>query len=155
MIPAGFEAVGLQIGAVVVLVILGISLGLTVFGIVMALRSGRDFIDTGWTLMYGIGGLFAVIMLVVLIVGAIPFEPYRWQSYRVEATVVDISNVLTEGDGDLTRVPVVTLDADGEQFVATVDDPRIVTREGDDITLRCEIQWVYQAADRYSCVIAG
>lgn len=130
-----------------------------VFGIVaiagFVLRGTAGTWDDRWDLVGTGAAVFGVIIGVTaalfLAIGLFPYNPGYWPMYRVEGTVTSVSNVLTEDGGDLSRVPVLTLDTFGQPI--TVDDPRAVTLEGKHVALRCDRQWVQQGMDRYSCAI--
>ncbi|HEY4598888.1 hypothetical protein [Corynebacterium sp.] len=107
-----------------------------------------DFVGTGAAVLGVIIGGMAALFLAI---GLFPYKPDYWPMYRVEGTVTSVSNVLTEDGGDLSRVPVLTLDTFDQPI--TVEDPRAVTLEGKHVALRCDRQWVQQGMDRYSCAI--
>lgn len=92
-----------------------------------------------------VGGLCAGLWVFALV----PFDSRYWHYYTVSGEVTEVSNVLSEANGDLTRQPVVVLDSVDRPLV--VDDPRAVQLQGRDVTLRCTVEWHYQAADTYSC----
>lgn len=83
----------------------------------------------------------------------IPYEAKYLQQFAVEGQVESVSNRLESGSGDVTQreyvVEVSTLDRP-----VTFDDPRILSYEGDTVTMTCQVKWVFRGADRYSCTIA-
>lgn len=81
----------------------------------------------------------------------VPFNTKYHRLYGVQGTVISVSNVLSESGGELTRTPVVALDSLDSPLV--INDPRAVNLMGKAVKLTCEIEWVYRAADRYSCLI--
>lgn len=138
--PAEFFDAGIQLHILI--------LGLLVIPFVL-LTIAALFFD--WDPMAAVGSIVVGgFILIGWLISLIPYDAKYHHLYRYEAEVVSVSNVLTEGGGDLTRVPVVMTD-DGIQLV--VEDPRIVDLEGEDVMFTCSIEWVYQGADRYNCRI--
>lgn len=134
--------------------------GWTTLALVVAVVVGIVLASTGdaWSSRASVGeflvifgGICGAIAVVVWFVMLIPFDGKYHHVYRVEGTVTSVSNVLSEASGDLTRQPVITLDS--MTYPLVVDDPRAVTLDGRDVTLRCEVDWNYQAADSYVCRI--
>jgi hypothetical protein len=91
------------------------------------------------------------VVLVITLVGAVPFQSRYWTWYEVPAHIESVSNTIRDADGDLTTQPVV--EVPGLDRPVVVNDPRIVTLVGQDITLACKPSWHYHAADTYSCRI--
>lgn len=154
MTPTGWVFAGWQLGIVVNLVILVVLLALVAVFWAKCRRwlgvPNRDR-GEGYAFAAVITGICALIELTVFIIGAIPFQPQYLKLYRVETTVLSVSNVMDDASGDLTRTPVVELE--GVDRPVVIDDPRIVRLEGADLVLTCTIGWHYQAADTYSCAI--
>lgn len=115
--------------------------------------SPRYILDDGQGYLFFarvMAGLTAVA-LVVMVLALIPFQSRYWKWYAVPAHVTAVSNTLRDASGDLTTTPVVTAQGIAQPLI--VDDPRIVTMTGHDITLSCSPQWHYRAADTIYCRI--
>lgn len=144
-----FQDLGLQLHLVinfwVFIALVVVAIGL----FVMDHFVGSDFDVTG--LFATFATIFAVIALVVGVIMLVPFQSKYHHLYRVTGTVTNVSNVLSESGGDLTRTPVITLDTVDRDI--TIDDPRAVNLKGKTVELSCSIAWNYQAADKYSCQI--
>lgn len=140
-----------EVGVTLPLLIAGwASVGLILIGLALVvLGAVRDWEGTFFT-----GGVFIACGACGALVWAIMLMPYDGKFhhyYEVSGTVTDVSNVLSEANGDLTRQPVVTLDTVERPLV--IDDPRAVSLLNRDVILRCSVEWNYQAADSYSCRI--
>lgn len=153
-VPSLFEPVSLRLGPVIALsvtIVLAL-VALTLFWAhARAEARGRrgaadDYVVIAWCV-----AVFAALALITTALMTIPWRAEYLRLYRVETTVLSVSNVLTESSGDLTRQPIVELD--GIDRPVVIDDPRIVRLEGADLTLTCTISWHYQAADTYTCSI--
>ena len=81
----------------------------------------------GWGLAAVFAAGFTVVSIIVTAIAAVPFSPTYWQDYRVEGTVLTVSNTWTDDGGDIARTPVVTLDTIDRPLV--IDDPRAITEE--------------------------
>ena len=151
MIPENFDPIGLRLELILTssiglaLVLLGVALIIWGFS-ADGYFAGEGRLISGWVL-----AVFGALTVVVWLILLIPFQGQYHHLYRVETTVLSVSNVLTEASGDLTRQPVVELD--GVDRPVVIDDPRIVNLDGADVTLTCRIAWHYQAADTYACSI--
>lgn len=122
---------------------------LVVGGILLAWGIMRDMDGPFFTGLCII--ICGVIATGIWLVDMFPYDGKYQHYYSVEGTVEKVSNVLAEADGTLTRQPVIELDNVERPLV--VDDPRAVTLEKEDVTLRCVIEWHYKAADTYQCKI--
>lgn len=71
--------------------------------------------------------------------------------YAVEGKVTEVSNTWTDSGGAVSSSPVVTLDSVDVPLI--VKDSRIISMEGQDVRLVCEVEFVYQGSDIYSCRI--
>lgn len=147
-LPAAFNELGVQLP----LLIAGwIAVGLLVLGILLCVADAVfDWDEFGYVsgLIFVLGAAIAALLWVLMM---IPFDGKYQHNYEVQGHVDEVSNVLSDADGELTRQPVVTLDTIGRPLV--VDDPRAIGLQDRDVTLRCVVEWHYQAADSYSCKI--
>lgn len=140
----------LEVGVRGDLLILGwIGLGLVALTVIVYLV-GRNWDDDGG-MFAAIPGVFAGIVIIVWLVSLFPFQSEYHHIYRVEGTVVSVSNTLDGGSGELTHTPVLELDTLDRPI--TMSDPRALTLAGKEVTLTCTIGWHYQAADTYACEI--
>ncbi len=146
-VPAAFDRIGYTLGIQLVFWITILCLVVALIGFFYGAVRDSEF-GFGVFIAAGFGW---ICMLVALVVMLWPFDGRFWANYRVEGHVTNVSNVITEASGDLTRQPVVTLE--GLERPVVIDDPRAVSLEDADVILRCRIQWNYQAADSYSCRI--
>lgn len=157
-LPPAFHPLGWQLPAIVFLWI-------ALAGAVM-LAAGVLYRRHGDTGLYGNDLLdFGSIMGIAIGIGALLFGagidlgylticgPQYMHDYRVEGTVVSVTDKLADGSGDLTYsgTPVVTLDS--VDVPLQVDDPKALTLLGKDVTLVCSIGWNYRAHDDYYCRI--
>lgn len=71
--------------------------------------------------------------------------------YAVEGKVTEVSNTWTYSGGSVSSSPVVTLDSVDVPLI--VKDSRIINMEGEDVRLVCDVKFVYQGSDIYSCRI--
>ena len=148
-VPANFEQLGFTLGIQVCFWLTILCVVATAIAFVVSVRT----YDPG-DFWFGIGCIAAVCAVIMALITAMflwPFGSRFWYNYEATGHVTNVSNVITEASGDLTRQPVVTLDTLDRPVV--IDDPRAVSLEGKDVTLRCQIEWHYQAADSYSCKI--
>lgn len=97
----------------------------------------------------GIGFIVAIVWLFLLI----PYSSEYHVLWRAEGEITSVTNTLADGDGGLTRVPVVELDTVDMPIV--VHDPRVLEMQGTEVQLTCSIEWVMYGMDRISCDIAG
>lgn len=152
MTPELFTEVGFRLNLAILLVVV-LVLGALTWWLVR--RFKRADTDADVAECFAAGAIFSAVLtvtiLVVLLVVAFPWRPAYWKVYRVETTVLSVSNVISEASGDLTRTPV--LEIEGVDRPVVMEDPRAVSLEGKDVTLTCRISWNYQAADTYSCDI--
>lgn len=147
-----------EIGVTLDLLITGWSaLGLLILGGLVILAG-----MTGWDgslrrdVAVPVGGFLVVASAAVALIWVIlliPFDGKYHHYYAVEGRVTEVSNVLSEANGDLTRQPVITLDSVDRPLV--IDDPRAVQLLDRDVTLRCWVDWHYAAADTYDCRIVA
>jgi hypothetical protein len=96
------------------------------------------------------GGLVCAVTWAFMM---IPYDGKYQHYYEVQGHVDSVSNVLSDADGDLTRQPVLMIAGIDQPIV--VDDPRAVSLQDRDVTLRCTVGWHYNAADTYECKIAN
>ena len=146
-VPDAFDRIGVQ------LLLLGLgwaSLALLLVAMPAAVI-GFVFDIEDFLLAAILAGVAFVVTGAFWLAVMVPFESRYYYDYRVEGHVTQVSNVLTEADGDLTRQPVIRLDSVDRPLV--IDDPRAVDLKDKDVTLRCSIGWNYRAADTYSCKI--
>lgn len=149
MIPDAFVTLGLGLPLIVVFwIVVG-------FAVVTALSGFFWWMSmdslSGWGILTWMTGGVTALVAILLVIFLVPFDSKYWHYYKVEGTIENVSNVWDEGSGDITRVPIVTLDSVDRPLV--VDDPRVVELEGSEVTLRCSIGWHYQAADTYDCIL--
>lgn len=110
-------------------------------------RSRSDYTD--WGLGFAVSTMASIIVGVIFCVVLMPFDSSYWRNYEVTGHINDVTNVLTDGSGELTPSSVISLDGTDERFIS--DDVRLTTLDDTDVTLRCSKEWNYQAADRYTC----
>lgn len=147
---ADFPALGLRIemwiaAGVLVALIIGAVVSFAVFRRKGGYwHSSADVI--GWFFSFGV-----VVMVVGFAVALFPYQPKYWQMYRVDTTVISVTNTFTGSSGELTSVPIVQLE--GVDRPVEVKDPRILNLNGQDVSFTCTMHWHYQAADTYKCKI--
>ncbi len=95
--------------------------------------------------------LVAFIVAICWIIAPIPYNPTYWPLYEVKGTISSISNGIAEGDDLTYRVYVVEFEGDPRPYL--VDDARITSLQGQEVSLKCQINWVYEAADQWTCDI--
>lgn len=156
MVPETFNEVGWKVE---LLVSAGVALGLFAIagillgiGLYLAKRKSARY-DSGEGPLFAsiVVAIVAIIPAVIWIGVLVPFSSEYHHIYRVDGTVTSVTNTFQESSGELSSVPVITLDSVDRPI--SMSDPRAVTLEGKDVTLTCAIGWNYQAADRYSCSI--
>lgn len=148
------ESLGLTVGMIV-----GITFVVLLFatGILMLFWSRRLATQGGFSseddskivLMFSI--IAFVSALILLIAALWPFNAKYYQAYTITGEITSVSNVVTEASGDFSRTPVVEME--GFPLPLTVDDPRAVTLQDKTVTLRCGVDWNYQAEDTWRCTI--
>lgn len=92
-----------------------------------------------------------LIMGIAWAIAPFPYNSKYWPLYEVSGTIESISNGVAEGDDLTYRVYVVELEGDPRPYL--VDDARITALQGQDVSLKCQIEWVYEAADQWHCDI--
>lgn len=156
MIPENFNPVGWKVE---LLVTGGITVGLfalagvlLVLGLYLAKRKNA-WRDSGEGTLFSSAAVAVVALIPALLWVAmlVPFSSEYHHIYRVEGNVTSVTNTFQESGGELSSVPVISLDSVDRPI--SMSDPRAVTLEGKDVTLTCAIGWNYQAADKYSCSI--
>lgn len=85
------------------------------------------------------------------IIAPIPYNPTYWPLYEVSGTIESISNGVAEGDDLTYRVYVVEFEGDSRPYL--VDDARITSLQGEQVALKCIVNWNYEAADQWTCDI--
>lgn len=149
-IPTEFVDLGLRLHIIILAVAVALLLAGTLLGAVALARTERR--DPEGLLMFTFfAGLVTAIVGIIFVVTLIPFRSAYHHIYRVEGRIEAVSNVISEANGDLTRTPIVELSTVDRPIA--VDDPRVVSLEGRDVTLTCTVGWHYQAADTYACEI--
>lgn len=147
VVPDIFNQEGIQLPILILgwgaLAVLLIGVAICVF----AFKTDGDFSVASGPVVAILGVALGIIWLLMLL----PFDEKYWHYYEVQGEVTSVSNVLTEASGALTRQPVVTIE--GLDRPVVVDDPRAVDLEGEVVTLRCTIEWHYDATDTYECRI--
>jgi hypothetical protein len=129
-----------------------IGLMLTLIG-AAAIVFGRD----NWGLNgFGVTGVFfAVFGVIGLFAGsliAIPYDAKYWTYYEISGPLTEVSNRFENATGDNPTSGSYPARI-GEQQVV-MEDSRIFNYSiGDDVNLRCSVQWVYQGQDQLNCVI--
>lgn len=126
------------------------ALSLLALGFCIYMFKNQGYYDT-WEVGVTIFSVLSAIGVIVSMVIFVPFEREHHFYHSVEGSVTEVSNVWDSGSGDLTRVPVVTLDSTDAPLV--VSDPRIVGMVGEDVRLLCTVEFVWMSADRYNCTI--
>lgn len=150
----GGEVLGLRLELLLMGWVFWVAFALAIVLLAFAVWRGAD---DGFGFSAGIGCLLAAVTAVVVgIAWLFAAFPYGWQYqqvYRVSGDVVSVSNGFGSDGGDLTyRAYVVKLD--GHHVLYQLSDPRAVELDGKHVDLTCEVEYVYQAADRWNCTIA-
>lgn len=146
-VPPEFHQLGWQLWVLVVSFIVMGGVAFSAVWIAVGVRS--DWEDG---IIFWMGSV-----VVFLLIGCAPLGhlivtgPDYMRDYKVAGKVLSVSQVLDDASGDLTRVPVVTLDTVDRPLV--VNDPRIVNLQGADVVLKCTIEWHYRETDTYACKI--
>lgn len=140
-----FTAIGYQLPFIILFWLAMLFVALVVAGSI-GLMLGKE--PYGFLIASGVCG--GTVLLILAIV-AIPFDGKYHQIYRVSGEVTSVSNVISDSGGDLTRIPVLTVE--GIDRDITMSDPRAVNLQGKTVDFTCTVDWSYQAADRYICKI--
>lgn len=100
-----------------------------------------------------IAGICAVLIGIGQIILAVPFQEKYLNWYTIEGTVTSVEGVLDTQGKYVNNEYVVTLDSTDVPLM--MDDTRILTQEGNRVTLLCGVAWVNygNSADRYTCSI--
>lgn len=150
MTPEGFVSIGTRLD----LLIAGwLGVPLLIASVALLVLFGEDLFDYAFGLPLIFGAVVGAVATTVWLICLVPFDTTYHRVYQVEATVESVSNTFESGSGDVTYAPVVTLS--GIDRPVVIDDPRITQLNGADLTLTCQIEWHYRAADTYSCAIAA
>lgn len=112
-------------------------------------RYWRSWDRTPSVFISSLAFIAALLISAVQAFAMIPYDSDYWKLYRVSGEVTNVSNVFADASGELSDKPVIQLDTVDRPI--SVDDPRAIYWEGENLTLTCTINWRYQAADRYSC----
>lgn len=105
---------------------------------------------TGWVGL--IGALGVGTMLIMAPILHVPLQSKYWANYEVTGTIAELSNTLEQGSGNLSGDSyLIKLESIDEPLTTT--NPRLLDAVGEDVTLRCNILWEYQAADKWACEI--
>lgn len=140
-----FQTIGLRLDIIIIFWVVIALLAFTLTAFIL------DKFMGDWTMGVVVMAVFTGIALLIGTIMMIPFDAKYHHLYRVTGEVTSVSNVLSESGGDLTRIPVITLDTVDRDI--TIDDPRAVNLKGKNVELSCSIAWNYQAADQYNCQI--
>jgi hypothetical protein len=108
----------------------------------------------GWWVSAIVTGAIAVLIGVVQIIIAIPYDVKYMSWFTTSGVVERVDNRTLSADGsDITQNYVVTLE--GNDLPFAMYDPRIVSLEGEYVTLLCGVSWnsYGNAADSWSCDI--
>lgn len=156
--PEVFELIGPKDNVLVLSIITTIGLIVSVVMIVLARRmkkkSSYDIIyDYGMPIR---GSTYALTALFVLMstVALVPYHPKYWNEYRVEGTVVSVTNMFDEGSGSVSNIQVVELDT-MEHPIISDGDLRFITKVGEEVRLTCNINWIFRTEDTYRCRLAN
>lgn len=126
-----------------------------VFWISLVLTVLLFLIGGWWGEGWWIGGTITACVVVVVAIwwpiAAIPYDNKYWSNWSVAGTVESVSNGVAQGDDLTYRVYVVKMEGDDRPYVT--EDARITALQGQDIELRCLIDWEYEAADQWNCKI--
>lgn len=107
----------------------------------------------GWFVPIVLSGALAISFIIVQAIWMIPFDAKYWSWYEVSGKVTDIKATVQVDGKYTTENFVVTLDGSDIPFV--MDDTRILSQQGKDVTLLCGVGWESygNAADSWSCSI--
>lgn len=154
-VPEQFTYIGPQLQFPVVWAIVAVFAATTGVLFAIGVKVGRSrygdingFTFSGWVM-----AVLTALVGAAFVVGHIPFESKYWAVYSTIGTVETVSNTFADGDGDVTVSAYVT-SLDTLDSAVVIRDPRAIGLEGATVDLRCTIEWVDRAADRYNCSIA-
>ncbi len=105
----------------------------------------------GWSMVAIIWWIVAGVVAIISVFLFIPFDGKYHHFYSVEGTLTDVSRSFVEGTGDLSYQPVATIE--GFDQAVVVEDSRIYSAVGSNVTLTCSFEWVPYGADRANCFI--
>jgi type IV secretory pathway TrbD component len=104
---------------------------------------------SGWSVTGVALWICAGVIALVWIATLIPFDPKYHVVYKLEGRVESVTNILDEGSGQRTTIPIVSLS--GYDNPIYVTDSRIVGQKGKDVSLTCTIAWSPYAMDATKC----
>ena len=94
-------------------------------------------------------GAISVIFVITFVVALIPFNGKYHHFYELSGTVLEVTNTISEGSGELTSTPVITLSGYDDPILS--DTVRVNSLVGEDVTLICTYSWVPYGLDVTKC----
>lgn len=107
----------------------------------------------GWAITGVAFWILALAPTIIWIISLIPFDSKYHVLYKLEGKVESVSNTFEGGSGKMTSKPVIQLSGYDEPI--QMDNPRIVTLEGHEVTLTCYYSWEMYGLDITKCDLSG
>lgn len=162
------EFIGLRLSTIILIVAFSIILAVLIVSLVGYNKHKKLFIEkhgditdkeyrkynyTPFEIPMFVSAIVLGVHVIIAALLCVPHPSYSFAMYQTTGNVENITNTFEEGNGEISQEIVVSLDSFDRPV--TVDDPRIMGKEGTEVTLNCTKGFHYKAIDTYSCSIAG